>query len=192
MSFNSPNKVEFGLKNVHYATLGMTGTTVTYGAPVPIPGGVNLTMSPEGDKTTFRADNRIYYEKSVNNGYTGDLEVARIPEPFKRDVLNQQYDAAKGIFYEDATKLPSAFALLFEIDGDATQTRYVYYNVTPERPEQDGETTGETLDPKTEVMEIAARPSVDRNIVKAYAMATDTASSTAYSNWFTAVQLPTV
>jgi hypothetical protein len=40
-------------------------------------------------------------------------------------------------------------------------------------------------------MEIAARPSVDRNIVKAYAMASDTASSTAYANWFTAVQLPT-
>lgn len=189
---NSPNVVEYGLKNVHYATLGMTGTTATYGTPVAMPGGVNLTMSPEGDKTTFRADNRIYYEKSVNNGYSGDLELARIPDSFKRDVLKNQYDSVKGIFFEDATKLPTAFALLFEIDGDATQTRYVFYNVTPERPEQSGETTGETIEPKTESMAVSARPSVDRNIVKAWAMAADTAASTAYAGWYTAVQLPTV
>lgn len=185
------NIVEFGLKNVHFATIALSGSNVTYGVPIAMPGAVTLAMSPEGDKTTFRADNKIYYEKSVNNGYSGSIEVARIPDAFKLNVLKNQYDSVKGIYFEDTSHLPEAFALLFEIDGDATQTRFVMYNVMPERPEQNGETIGETIEPKTETMELAARPSVDRNIVKAWAMGSDTAAVTAYAAWYTAVQLPT-
>lgn len=183
------NLVEYGLKNVHYATLGMSGSEVTYGTPIPMPGAVTLTMSPEGDKTTFRADNRVYFEKSANNGYAGTLELARIPESFRVNVLKNKLDSAKGIYYEDASALPEAFALLFEVDGDESATKFVYYNVTAERPEQGGETTGDTLEPKTESMGISARPSVDKNIVKAWHSSTS-ATNTVSSGWYSAVQLP--
>lgn len=185
------NIVEYGLKNVHFATQSISGSTVVYGTPVPMPGGVTIQLSPEGDKTTFRADNRIYYEKSKNNGYSGNMELARIPESFKTAVLNEQYDAATGIYYEAADKLPDAFALLFEIDGDATETRFVFYSVTPERPEINPETTGDTDDPKTQNMDVTARPSADRNIVKAWCMGDDASASTVYAAWYTTVQLPT-
>ena len=54
MAGNNANKVRYGLKNVHYAvlTVGENGTP-TFSAPVPIPGAVNLSMSPEGDTTPF-------------------------------------------------------------------------------------------------------------------------------------------
>lgn len=184
------NLVEYGLKNVHFATLGMSGAQVTYGTPIPMPGAVTLTMAPEGDKTTFRADNRVYFEKSANNGYAGSLEVARIPEIFRTNILKNRLDNVKGIYYEDAGALPEAFALLFEIDGDERATKFVYYNCMAERPEQGGETTGDTLEPKTEAMEISARPSVDRNIVKAWCSTTST-TSTVYNSWYNVVQLPT-
>ena len=52
----SANKVKYGLKNVHYAVATETGGTLTYATPVPIPGGVSLTLEPKGEKAEFYAD----------------------------------------------------------------------------------------------------------------------------------------
>ena len=38
------NKVQFGLKNVHYAVRNESG----YAAPVSVPGAVNLSLDAEG------------------------------------------------------------------------------------------------------------------------------------------------
>ena len=46
------NKVQFNLKNVHYAllteTVTATGTTYAFGAPVRVPGAVNLNREQQG------------------------------------------------------------------------------------------------------------------------------------------------
>ena len=92
------NKVKFGLKNVHYAKATVTGSTVTYAIPVPIPGAVNLSMDPQGEETNFYADDTKYYNVTNNTGYSGDLEVAKFPESFYTDIFGQSADTDGVLF----------------------------------------------------------------------------------------------
>jgi phi13 family phage major tail protein len=79
--------VKYGLTNVHYAVLGNDGE---YETPVRIYGGVSLTISPEGDSSTFHADNQPYFVQTVNSGYTGTLEIAYAEDQFLQDVLGYE------------------------------------------------------------------------------------------------------
>ena len=62
------NKVQYGLKNVYYATVTVGTSTVTYGSPVAWPGAVSLSLSAEGDINDFYADNVKYFTAVANNG----------------------------------------------------------------------------------------------------------------------------
>lgn len=90
---STTNKVKFGLKNCHYAkaTLDLDTNTMTFGTPVAIPGAVNLSMDPEGDNEPFYADDMVYYMTSANNGYSGDLEIALLPDSFRKDILRKVF-----------------------------------------------------------------------------------------------------
>ena len=59
------NKVQFNLKNVHYAVLteAKTGgaTTYSWGTPVAVPGAVNLNLEQQGEITKSYADGVVYY-----------------------------------------------------------------------------------------------------------------------------------
>ncbi len=121
---STTNKVKFGLKNCHYAkaTLDPDTNTVTFDTPVAIPGAVNLSMDPEGDNEPFYADDMVYYMTSANNGYSGDLEIALLPDTFRKDILKETEDA-NGVLVEDATVETECFALLFEFSGDKKKIR---------------------------------------------------------------------
>ena len=84
------NKVKFGLKNVHYALLTDGDGTITYETPVPIPGAVSMSLAPQGETNTFYADNIAYYVSTANTGYQGDLEIAVIPDSFRRTCWEKQ------------------------------------------------------------------------------------------------------
>jgi hypothetical protein len=82
------NKVKFGIKNAHYAvaTIANDGSA-TYGTVKPLPGAVSLSLEAQGENTPFYADDIVYYMAAANSGYSGDLELARVPDDFKKDVL---------------------------------------------------------------------------------------------------------
>ena len=185
-----PNKVKFGLKNVHYAkaTIGADGTA-SYATPKPWPGAVNLTMDAQDEQITFRADNTDYYSGFANNGYQGDFESALIPDDFRSDILGEVSNGDLKLETEEVSNTP--FALLFEFDGDASATRHVFYNCTASRPAVSGKTTDTTIEPETETVTIAAKSIYNeptgKNLVKA--RCTDTESAT-YEDWYEAVVQP--
>ncbi len=182
------NKVKFGLKNVHYATIteGEDGT-ITYGTPKRLLGGVNLSLSAQGESSEFYADDILFYATAANTGYQGDLEVARIPQSFREDILKDVVDPNTGVLYENAAAEPAHFALLFEFSGDQHAVRHVMYDCTVTRPSVASSTTTNVKEPVTDTMQITAVPRAD-GIVKG--STTDKTPTATYNSWFTAVVTP--
>ena len=88
------NKIKYGIKNVYYAVATLAANnSATYDTPVALPGAVSLTLDPEGDNNIFYADNIAYYTTYANNGYSGSLELALIPDAFRKDVLGEIEDS---------------------------------------------------------------------------------------------------
>lgn len=188
-----PNKIKYGLKNVYYAvaTIAADGSA-TYDTPVALPGAVSISMEPQGENTPFYADNIVYWVGVSNNGYEGDLEIARFIDSFKTDVLGY-VESGNGLYVENANAGAVHFALLFQFEGDVKATRHVMYNCTATRPSAAGETKGESVEPQTETVTITATSIYDAvlgtDIVKSET--NESTSSTIYDAWFEAVTMPT-
>ncbi len=189
---NASNKIKYGLKNVHYAiaTIAADGSA-TFGTPKAFPGAISLSLEPQGDTTPFYADNIKYYIGISNTGYEGDLEMARLSDDFKKDILGYITDA-NGVMYEDVNAEPVHFALLFQFEGDVKATRHVMYNCTATRASAAGSTKNESVEPETESTTITAGSiyveALDKDIVKSET--TEAVDDTAYDGWFTTVYVP--
>lgn len=184
------NKIKYGLSNVYYAKATIsTANTASYATPVAIPGAVNLTLDAESETTPFYADNITYYTTVSNNGYSGSLEVALIPDSFMADIFGD-VTGANGLTYEKSDVEPAHFALLFQFEGDTTKTRHVFYNCVATRPSVSSQTKENTITPVTETMNITANSiynsAVSASIVKGKAAE----ATTAYGSWFTGVVQP--
>jgi len=180
----SGNKIKYGLRNVHYAKVTEAAGVVSYGTPVPIPGAVNLSLSAAGEAVQFYADDMAYFEENTNNGYEGTLEIALIPDQFRTDILGEEIDE-NGALIENADARSNKFALLYEFDGDIKKTRHVLYYNTASRPNVEGSTKTATKEPKTDVLNISARPAPDTRDVKAKLYQ----GQTGYDDFYTAVYL---
>ncbi|GKV69855.1 phage tail protein [Sporosarcina sp. NCCP-2716] len=179
------NKVNYGLKNVHFATITEGDGALTYGTPVRIPGAVSLSLEPRGDMVEFYADNMLYYSASSNDGYDGTLEIANIPEQFAIDALGEEKDTDDAVLTEKSDAKQKPFALLFEFDGDQKATRHVLYSCSASRPTVSGETTTNSKEPKPNELSFIASPrSTD------YAVKTKTTAETkagVYDAWYSKV-----
>lgn len=185
------NKVKYNLKNVHAAKLTESVvdgvTTYTYAAPQAIPGAVSISLDAEGDSSPFYADGIVYFRSVSNNGYSGDLEIALIPEWFRTDILQEELDS-NGVLVEKSDNAESVkFALLFEFDGDVRAIRHVMYNCTASRPSIESETKEDTIEPGTETLSLTADPRED-GLVKS--RTGDTTSAETYNNWYKNVYIP--
>ena len=181
------NKVKFNLWNVYYAPL-LTNTTskIEYGTPIAIPGAVSLSIDPTGENTPFYADGIEYYTISNNMGYSGDLEIALIPESFRVDILKESHDSNK-VLIENKDINVGKFALLFRFDGDIRAINHVMYNCSVSRPKIGSKTNEESKEVQTETLTISAKPLV-KGFVKA--KTGDSTPQTVYDNWFKSVYLP--
>ena len=139
------NKVIYNLKNVHAAKLtkGEDGS-YTYETPKAIPGAVSISLDAEGDSSPFYADGIVYFRSVSNNGYSGDLEIALIPEWFRTDILKEELDK-NGVLVENSNITETEkFALLFEFDGDVKCIRHVLYTADPREDGLVKSRTGDT------------------------------------------------
>lgn len=179
------NKVTFGLKNVHYANYTVEAGVITYGTPVAIPGGVELSLEPRGDMVEFYADDMLYYSAPNNQGYDGTLSIANIPDQFSVDALGEEKDETDLVLTEKTTAKPKPFALMFEFDGDVKATRHVLYNCMANRPTVASSTKADSTEPNANELTFVSSPrSTDR------AVKTKTTASTpaaVYDSWYSAV-----
>ena len=184
------NKIKYGLSKCYYAvaTIASDGSA-TYDTPVAMPGAVSMSLAAQGEVNKFYADNIVYFTSAANNGYEGDLELAKLPETFLTDVLGFA-KATNDVVYEDADAAPVHFALLFEFDGDDKKTRHVLYNCTATRPAVGSATKAESVEPQTESITITASTiyvsAITKNVPKGYLVEGDTG----YSTFFSAVVQP--
>ena len=188
------NKIKYGLSNVYYApiTTISDANVPTFGTPVALPGAVSLSVSPEGDTTPFYADNVEYYTAISNTGYTGTLELALIPDGFRKAILGDIEDSGS-VLVEDANAPTKYFAMLFQFEGDVKQTRHVLYKCSATRPDVASSTKQNGIEAQTETLNITATPvhnaDLDKDVVKA--RTTEDTGSTVYSGWYTTVYVPT-
>ena len=180
----SENKVQFNLKNVHYAVMTASVDTPTWSAPVHVPGAVTLTLDPQGDVTPFYADGIVYYQSVANNGYSGDLEMARFPEQMLQDIWGFEEVETDFVLIENSNVEPKAFALLYQIDGDADEQFYCLYNCTGTRPGIGSTTNTETKEPQTQSSTISAVSLDNGNVMARTTSQTPEGVRTA---WFTKV-----
>lgn len=184
-----PNKIKYGLKNVHAAIQTETDGAYSYATPTAIPGAVSLSLEAQGEATPFYADDCEYYVSAGNNGYSGDLEIALIPEWFRTDILQETKDS-NGVLVETSDgKEAVKFALLFEFAGDVKAVRHVMYNCTVARPAVGSQTKEENIEPQTESLTITSKPRTD-GLVKS--KTGDTTATATYEGWYTDVYVPTI
>ena len=183
------NKVKYNLKNVHAAKLTKDSEDrFIYATPQAIPGAVSISLEAEGDSSPFYADGIVYFRSTANNGYSGDLEIALIPEWFRTEILKEELDA-KGVLVEKSNITETEkFALLFEFDGDVRGIRHVLYNCSASRPSIESETKEDTIEPGTETLSLPADPRED-GLVKS--RTGDTTDDGTYASWYETVYVPT-
>lgn len=184
--------VRFGLKNVHFALYDEDKGK--FEEPVKWPGAVSLSISPEGDSSTFYADDKAYYTVVSNGGYTGTLECAAVQDDVLTTLLGYKTDA-NGLVIEDADAVAKTFALLYEVDGNLDPTRFVMYNCTLARPSGDHSTKSDSVEPDTESVDITcitrsfAYGDDTINAVKGHLKKSDSADK--YAAFFSEVLVPT-
>ena len=139
--------------------------SITFGTPFKVPGAVNLSLDAEGDSEPFYADNIKFWESFANNGYSGDLEIAKLPEEFETEILGQRKDA-NGAIIENVNDKISPFAFMYQVEGDQTGTRFCYYNTTVSRPSTEANTTEDTKTPNTNTLSITTSARTDTGDVR--------------------------
>ncbi len=187
MAAQTENKVLFGLSNVHVAFQTEAGKWET---PKPIPGAVNMSIDPEGDQEVFYADNTAYYTANANAGYSGELEIALVPNDVLAKMLGWEIDA-NGALVEISDGVPTPFALLFNVQGDQRARSTVYYNVTGSRPSDEWSTTEDATSVTTLKLPFTATPAAlgGKSVVKSVIEKND-ANASVYGTFFTKVYEP--
>lgn len=179
------NRVQFGLKNVHYSTFTETDGVISYDTPIPIPGAVELSLEARGDLVEFYADDYLYYSSGNNQGYDGTLSIALIPDQFAIDCLGEEKDPTSSVLIEKSNLKGKSFALLFEFDGDEKATRFALYNCSANRPTVGSSTKTDTVEPTPNELTFVASARSTDSAVKI--KTTENTSPSIYNNWYTSV-----
>ena len=176
------NKVRFGLSNFHYGTYTEgAGGSVTLGTSYEIPGAVSLNMDPDTAEAIFWADNSKYNVAIKNNGYTGDLVMAKFPDAFKTACLNYLTLADGGVAESKYLETKPIY-IAFEVEGNAKKTRYIVYNVKPGMITENHQTTEDNVEVATESLNLQMIGDNKTGLLKTKYEEGDSGYSTVYSN----------
>lgn len=188
-------KVRFGLRNTKYAIYN--AQSGEYGTLKEMPWAVALSLSSEGgDGSDFYADDTICYTfAGTNGGYSGDLELANIPDSVRVDLLGEIADATTGVQFEIGNAEPAQFALITEMQTDDGPIAFAFYNCKASRPDISANTKSDnpSVDTETLTLRIASQEFVydggKKQFVQGHIQKTNT-NEALYSAFFNAVVTP--
>ena len=178
------NKVHYDLVDVHVAPLTIVEGVVTFGAPKALLGSISLDLSAQGNISKLRADGMVYYQASSNSGYDGSLNMAMVPDWFRREYLGEILDEAAKVQVENAEAEHKPFAMLFGFKGDRKRRCHVLYNCLAGRPGIKGENKENEKDPDTESLPVSAVPLPGGDVK---ASTTDETAEAVVAGWYKAV-----
>ena len=184
----SQNKITFGLEKVHVAFM-LDEETPIWDEPIHIPGAVNFSTDPQGGESTFYADNTTYFTHTNNDGYTGDLQMALIPDEVLAEMLGWEIDE-NGMLVEIADGEQKPFALMFEVKGTKEPPDRVY-KCKASRPGKEHATKTDTIDPATETLSLRILPiNIDGKMIVKGVMELGETNQAAYNAFFEQVVVP--
>ena len=147
------SKVFFGLSNVMIAKRTVSGSTISYGNPVALPGAVNLSVENGSKSADFYADNIKYWSSAVVTSLTAELEMADLTRSFMTEYLSYK-EATGGGYIQTSNPNDTAFALLFAVETDVKQRRFCLYNCTASEGDLKHSTIEDTAEPGTVTLNI--------------------------------------
>lgn len=151
---NDNNKVLFGFSKLYIGTYSVSSDgTVTIGAPYKQDGAVGLVAEPQDENNTFYADNVPYYTSYSGGTREGDLTVARFDDTFKEQFMGYRRTADGGLAEIKGAVKPNVY-IMFALDGDAEELRYIMYNGAMGSINREFSTKEETAEPVTESIPI--------------------------------------
>ena len=175
------NKITYGLSNAHVWPITSTSDegVPTYGTIINLPGATELSLDAEGSSDPFYADDKVYYQGTANNGYSGSIKLADLPDAFLETVMLETKDK-NGAHIENSDVEPLEFAIAFEFKGDAAKRRHLFYRCKATRPSVGSSTKEDKVAPNTQKLSFSAMPRLDNSNVKARAEEGDAA----YAIWY--------
>ena len=165
-----PNKITFGLRNVHYALATFGEGTWSFGAPKPLEGAQEFSSELVGGTSQVYADDKIYHTLVSNSGATITLKLTELVEVTNAEV--------------------KTFALGYEIQGDSKARRVWYFLCTATPVGQSTKSKADSIEANSVSLTITARPIEvnDKEVLRVIANKGDTN----YETFFDSVELPTI
>lgn len=180
------NKVEFGISTGYVASYTVSDAgVITIGTPAKLEGLVSFEVDESISDMKFFADNILYYAEKTSGGMTATLTAAVFTKAFKKAYLGY-VETTDGALAKPARPQMKPFCLLFQGEGDATETRHIFYNCMPGPIKRSWTTVEDNKTIDTEEIELTIIGTYGTNIVHcAYLKA-----NTAYSGLTTAFPVP--
>lgn len=182
-----PNKVEFGISNLHVGTYVDNNGTITLGTPYHQKGAVSFSPEESSDQSTFYADNIAYYATYTGGQLEGDLEVAMFDDDFKTQFLGYVTLTDGGLAnVKNATK-PNVY-IAFQVEGDAESRKVILYNCSLGAITREYSTIEESTEPTTETIPVTCTGVAGNGVT----MAVYKPGDTGYADLFTSPSAPVI
>lgn len=183
----NPNKVEFGISNLHVGTYEVDDGEVTLGSPYHQKGAVSFSPEQDTNEDVFYADNMAYWAEVTEGPFAGDIEVALFDDEFKEQFLGY-VRLTNGALAKVKKPVKPKLYVAFQVEGDTQSRRVIFYNCAPGVIGRGYATTEERTTPTTETLGITCTGDDVSGVTKAVLKPGDAG----YDTLFTAPAAPEI
>lgn len=180
-----PNKVEFGISQLHVGTYTDVNGTVTLGTPYHQAGAVSFSPEEQSEQNKFYADNVAYWSGYSGGTFEGDLEVAMFDDAFKTQFLGYAALTNGGLANVKNASKPNVY-IAFQVEGDKESRRVIMYNCSLGAIARSYNTIEESKEPTTETLPVTCTGDNGSGVT----MAVFKPEDAGYSTLFTAPTAP--